>query len=90
MQTATLHSYTLLVPSSEEHLAEAFIRKMGWVLEDNAAPKKVLENNAQLRSKQIGMDDALAYVKTLSTEGGRAVPDDEKGLDVLIEEKYAL
>ncbi len=33
---------------------------------------------------------ALAYVKTLKAKGGRPVPEDENGLDALVDKKYML
>lgn len=34
--------------------------------------------------------EALAYVKTMVSKGGKPVPADENGLDALVEMKYAL
>lgn len=33
--------------------------------------------------------DALDYVRTLKTKGGKPVPADENGLEALVELKYA-
>ncbi len=33
--------------------------------------------------------DALAYVKTLKAKGGKPIPEDENGLEVLVAKKYA-
>lgn len=35
------------------------------------------------------MEEALEYVKTLSVTGTHRVPDDERGIDALIDEKYS-
>ena len=34
--------------------------------------------------------EALAYVKTMVSKGGKPVPADANGLDALVEKKYAL
>ena len=34
--------------------------------------------------------EALAYVETMVSKGGKPVPADENGLDALVEMKYAL
>ena len=34
--------------------------------------------------------EALAYVQTMVSKGGKPVPPDENGLDALVEMKYAL
>lgn len=34
--------------------------------------------------------EALAYVETMVSKGGKPVPADEDGLDALVEMKYAL
>lgn len=36
-----------------------------------------------------GFQDALDYVRTLKTKGGKPVPADENGLEALVELKYA-
>ena len=34
------------------------------------------------------MDEALAFIKTLSVKGGKPVPTDENGIETMINEKY--
>ena len=34
------------------------------------------------------MEEALAFVRTLSVKGGDPVPEDENGIETLINEKY--
>lgn len=35
------------------------------------------------------MEDAMSFVKTLSVIGDQKVPDDERGIDALVDEKYS-
>lgn len=41
----------------------------------------------QKTSRKI--EDAMSFVKTLSVIGGQKVPDDERGIDALVDEKYS-
>ena len=43
----------------------------------------------QLTARQHKREAAMLFVKTLSVQGGNPVPVDERGIDALVNEKYA-
>lgn len=43
----------------------------------------------QLTARQHKREAAMLFVKNLSVQGGNPVPADERGIDALIDEKYA-
>lgn len=55
---------------------------------------KVAADYAKLSTQKITetteFKEALAYVETMVSKGGKPVPADENGLDALVEMKYAL
>lgn len=42
----------------------------------------------ELPTKEVSMSEAEHFIQTLSVHGGMKVPADEKGIDVLLKEKY--
>lgn len=41
-------------------------------------------------TEYMSFDKAMDFVKTLSAKGGKPVPADGRGIEALLEEKYAL
>ena len=47
------------------------------------------QNPPESSAKPTDWEAAMSYIKTLSAHGGSPVPADEKGIDTLIDTKYA-
>lgn len=52
--------------------------------------KKFLPQTTVAKPVVKETDEAMAFVKSLSIKGGRKVPAGERGIEALIETKYAL
>ena len=48
------------------------------------------KNKSESVAKYTDLEAAMSYIKTLSAHGGNPVPADERGIEALIDTKYAL
>lgn len=71
------------VPVADLSFFEKFIKKMGWSVSVSAHPAQ------KDTSDKVSMDEALRVMDSLAVRGDKPVPADERGIDALIEAKYA-
>ncbi len=84
---------TIVINSKTYQSAELYA-KMHNVSISDVVEKAVSLLLQKIQPKEAYTDttefkDALAYVKTLKAKGGKPIPEDENGLDALVEMKYA-
>ncbi len=78
-----MEDLVLTIPAQDAAFIETLAQRMGWTMRrshtHNVRHASTAPNKREL---------AMLFVQNLSVRGGQPVPDDERGIDALISEKY--
>lgn len=75
-ESSTIDALWIILNQQSENVKKALVAR----LKESLSNEKVLPNKS--------MEEALAFIDTLSLKGKREVPADENGIETLITEKY--
>ena len=75
-ESSTIDALWTILNQQSENVKKALVTR----LKESLSNEKVLPNKS--------MEEALAFIDTLSLKGKREVPADENGIETLITEKY--
>ncbi len=75
-ESSTIDALWTILNQQSENVKKALVAR----LKESLSNEKVLPNKS--------MEEALAFIDTLSLKGKREVPADENGIETLITEKY--
>lgn len=81
-EVMTLEAYWTLLRSLSQDARRELAGRLERSLEK--------DNGMVNERRNISLDSAMNFVKTLSVRGGQPVPSDDNGMDALIDKKYLL